>query len=259
MASVSEKPVDFPAWKRQIRKYFCKQCTKHAEKLVLDVLLVDVALKTSFLFDYTCVDANTVRDFVLSIKKEELVTNELTVIIVHDDVFICNFQMLKDSIQNRNVVTVAASLAQPAVFDERSADGILTAIRFEIDKYIEDFKDKRECSVLDMKFSSSVNRTTVFGYLLDYPVLYWYDSDGENCLSMVPLINVKVIAEFGDDDLNLKDHVAWSFSYPDSFEHTLSSRISTWFLEIKRREERQSLFKSVKFHEEKVTLPAVAL
>ena len=75
-----KKPVDFPAWKRQIRKYFGKQCAKHAEKLALDVLLVDVALKTSFLLDYTCVDANTVRDFVLSIKKEELVKNELTVI-----------------------------------------------------------------------------------------------------------------------------------------------------------------------------------
>ena len=153
MASMSEKPVDFPAWKRQIRKYFGKQCAKHAENLALDVLLVDVALKTSFLFDYTCVDANTVRDFVSSIKKEDLVKNELTVIIVDDDdVFICNFQMLKDSIQNRNVVNVAASLAQPAVVDERSANGILTAIRFEIDKYIEDFKDKRECFVLDMKF-----------------------------------------------------------------------------------------------------------
>ena len=125
--------------------------------------------------------------------------------------------MLKDSIQNRNVVNVEASLAQPAVFDERTADGILTAIRFEIDKYIEDFKDKRECSVLDMKFSSSVNRTTVFGCLLDYPVLYWYDNDGENCLSMVPLVNVKVTAEFGDDDLNLRDHLAWSFSYPRLF------------------------------------------
>ena len=259
MASMSEKLVDFSAWRRQIRKYFGKQCVKHAEKLALDVLLVDVALKTSFLLDYTCVDANTVHDFALSIKKEELVKNELTVIIVDDDVFICNFQMLEDSIQNRIVVNVAASLAQPAVLNERLADGILTAIRFEIDKYIEDFKDKRECSVLDLKFSSSVNRTTVFGYLLDYPVLYWYDNDVENCLSMVPLINVKVAAEIGDDDFNLKDHLAWSFSYPDCFQQTLSSRISTWFLEIKRRAERQSLFKSVKFYEEKVTLPVVAL
>ena len=259
MASMSEKPVDFPAWKRQIRKYFGKQCAKHAEKLALDVLLVDVALKTSFLLDYTCVDASTVHDFVLSIKKEELVENELTVVIVDDDVFICNFQMSEDSIQNGIVVNVAASLAQPAVLDERLANGILTAIRFEIDKYIEDFKDKRECSVLDLKFSSSVNRTTVFGYLLDYPVLYWCDDDGEKCLSMVPLINVKVTAEFGEDDLNLKDHLAWSFSYPDCFQPTLSVGISTWFLEIKRRVERQPLSKSVKFHEEKVTLPAVAM
>ena len=104
-----------------------------------------------------------------------------------------------------------------------------------------------------------MNRTTVFGYLLDYPVLYWYDNDGENCLSMVPLINVKVTAEFGGDDLKVKDHLAWSFSYPDCFQQTLSSRTSTWFLEIKRRVERQPLFKSVKFHEEKVTLPAVAM
>ena len=259
MATKSEKPVDFPAWKRQIRKYFGKRCTKHAKNLALDIFLVDVALKTSFLLDYTYADASVVNDFAVSIKKEELVKNELTVIRVDDDVFICNLQMLEDPIQNRNVVNVATGLAQPAVLEESSADDILTAIRFQIDNRIEDLKDKRECSVLDLQLSSSINRTTVFGYLLDYPVLYWYDKGDENCLSMVPLINVRVTAEFDEGGLDVKDHLAFSFSYPDCFQQTLSSSISTWFLEIKKRAERQSLLKNVKFHEEKVTLPAVAL
>ena len=259
MATQSEKPVDFPAWKRQIRKYFGKRCTKHAENLALDILLVDVALKSSFLLDYTYADANIVNDFVLSIKKEELVKNELTVIRADDDVFICNLQMLEDPIQNRNVVNVAASLSQPAVLDESSADDILTAIRFQIDKHIENLKDKRGCSVLDLQLPSSVNVTTVFGYLLDYPVLYWYDNGDENCLSMVPLINVRVTAEFCEGGLDVKDHLIFSFSYPEYFQQTLSSSINTWFLEIKKRAERQSLFKNVKFREEKVTLPAVAL
>ena len=164
MATKSEKQVDFLAWKRQIRKYFGKRCSKHAENLALDILLVDVALKTSFLLDYTYAEANTVNDFVVSIKKEELVKNELTVIRVDDDVFICNLQMLEDPIQNRNIVNVAASLAQPAVLDESSTDDILTAIRFQIDNRIKDLKEKQECSVLDLQLPSSVNVTTVFGY-----------------------------------------------------------------------------------------------
>ena len=256
---MTDRPVDFKAWKCLIEKYLGKHCAKFTTKLACDVLLVDAGLKTSFLFDYACVSGDTLNNFVMGIRKEMLVKNKLIVAKVEEDIFICNLQMTRQRVEDLTIVDVSGNLKEPVLVDDRASNKILQAMVSEIEGCLE---QNRSNSHLDIQLSEFVNRTTAFGYLLDYPVLYWYETNtgcDKNCLSMVPLKSVKVLAQFRTGDCNTKEHLAWSFSYPECFHEILRTRITTWFHKVIELCEKQTVIENVNLQEESVLLPHVAL
>ena len=254
------KSIDVEKWRNQIKKHLGKHYARFTIKIACDVMLVDVGLRTSFLFDYGCISAEKMNNFVMDIKKEKLVMNDMTVIKVEDDVFICNTQSDRKDIHERNIIDVSGHLQEPTLVDDGTCSKTLKTMGLEIERCFTQLQHNKRNSILELEFSEVVNRTAAFGYLLDYPVLYWYGIGcEENCLSMVPLRNIKVIVQIAADDGYKKEHVAWSFSYPECFQQLLSAKITAWFHRITQLCEKQAIFENVTLQEETVLLPHVAL
>ncbi len=255
MAASSEH---FSKWKNMIAAHLGKKCARHSLEIACDVLLVDSVLKSSFLFDYACVSAEAMKDFVTALAREELVKTRLTVIKVEDEIFICNIELLKAHVADADftVVDVSGDLKEPVVLDGSDSNQIVDTIKKEVELCI----SQQPESILDLQIPNTMNRTTLFGYLLNYPVLYWYKNcSGHNCLSMIPLKNFKIVSNVSVDSTFVKEHVAWSFSCPVNCLPSATVSISEWSQKIRRNCKTQTVFGDFEVHEEEVLLPAVAL
>lgn len=117
----------------------------------------------------------------------------------------------------------------------------------------------------------SVNRTTLYGVLLGYPVIYWYDDaadgyDGGSCLSMTPLVVTTATVTF-----DLKGHCndgpkkceIYSFSIPEALFKLCQEPVDTWCNQITRQfEQRRSVVQRIQtlhFDHRIVVQPAVCL
>jgi len=84
----------------------------------------------------------------------------------------------------------------------------------------------------------NMNRTTLYGVLLGYPVVYWYDdvNGAGNCLSMIPLqvITVSVPVNTGNCDI-------YSFSFPEALLCECSESVNAWRSQlVEKYEHRQA-------------------
>lgn len=95
--------------------------------------------------------------------------------------------------------------------------------------------------------AEQVNICTIFGIVLGYPVIYYFDDieNGSNCLSMTPLVVVKM------HDVTSQTEI-FSFSYPQCLQHDLKSVVDEWILPFTKD-------KSILIKNEIVTLPCVTL
>ena len=85
---------------------------------------------------------------------------------------------------------------------------------------------------VELKFPAHVNRTTIFGILLGYPVVYWYDTRDEtmsNCLGMTPLCVNKVNCLITLPDGDCHSNELFSYSFPLSMKHLVEKHIKVWY------------------------------
>lgn len=79
-----------------------------------------------------------------------------------------------------------------------------------------------------LELSPEVNRTSVFGLLLGYPVVYWYSnvSSADNCLSQVPLrlFRILTVDSMGDRPMT----VIYSFTVPEQLYGHCQSFVDSW-------------------------------
>ena len=90
----------------------------------------------------------------------------------------------------------------------------------------------QKVNIMIQKFSSDANHckfrrvptedpdwniTTMFGVLLDYPVVYWYEDNkyGQNCLSCKDLINYKIVHKALIKSSSI-ENVVFSFTVPQN-------------------------------------------
>lgn len=117
----------------------------------------------------------------------------------------------------------------------------------------------------------SVNRTTLYGVLLGYPVIYWYGdtedgSDVGGCLSMIPLVvtTASVTFDLKDrSDVSLKNCDIYSFSIPESLFNLCREPVDIWRNQItylfERRRSAVQRIRTLHFDRRTVVQPAVCL
>lgn len=181
--------------------------------------------KRGFLFDYGAANVDILIDLVAKLKDKKLIDENILVAVVKDDIFILNIKKFTQE-SFHVVIDISGSLEKPKIFEDSS----LTNEMFQdLNNQIRS-SDRKNLTQLEIKAGWCV--PTVFGYLINYPALYYYQpGDDTNCLSLIDLSVHQIITS----DLTLI-----SFSVPTELydkSKIVRERIETWLHNFQNNDE----------------------
>ncbi|XP_078054056.1 UPF0739 protein C1orf74 homolog [Mustelus asterias] len=238
--------------------------------LFAEILTVDSELKPTFLFDYSAARTEQIQKYAQELQKMGLLSRDLHILSIEDNTLIVNLNKtikhLERTLQENelSIIDVSAHRASP-----RLAEACVTEqVKAQLDLILKHLKSqvaqsgKRESSVVSASalFSSEWNLCTVFGFLLGFPVSYWFDfsKSFENCLSMTELRVFSVSASCPRISKNLK-HRMYSFSVPETLYLDLQSTIESWNRHLRSDFNKQTNFSELDISTEIACQPAITL
>lgn len=135
-------------------------------------------LKRAFLYDCSATNVETLLNLIRELKAENLVSKDVSIAIVQDDIFILNLE--KFHVQSSHVIVdISGSLKKPRVIEDTA---LIDEMFHEINKQL----SVTNGSFIQIEIAAGWCVPTIFGYLINYPVLYYHQTD-QNCLGMVDL------------------------------------------------------------------------
>jgi len=232
-----------------------------------NILAVDLALKPAFLYDASTPDSGKLVGLVTELRQKGFLEYNLNIVELGMDCMLVNVGAVKqlnvDDVGER-LVDVSSEIKAPAVaFDVAVMSELKTAV-----KQVTENLDSDEIKMCVIGVSRLCNITTLFGFLLDYPVLYWFKRE-DNCLSMEPLVAVKIVVKFKSNDKNSRNthglfekpycHNLYQFSYPVNLSATLQNVLERFYARIKSFVKCCNLIADIEIVKENVSLISVAL
>ncbi|XP_072335981.1 UPF0739 protein C1orf74 homolog isoform X1 [Scyliorhinus torazame] len=207
--------------------------------LFAEILTVDCELKPTFLFDYSPARAEQIQKYVQELQKTGLLSRDLHILSIEDNTLIVNLNKtikhLERTLQENGlpIIDVSSNWDNP-----RRAEACVTEqVKVQLELILKHLKSqvvqrgKRESGTVSESaiFSSEWNLCTLFGFLLGFPVSYWFDfkKSFENCLSMAELRVFSVSAFCPRISKNLK-HQMYSFSVPEILYLDFQNTIERW-------------------------------
>ncbi|CAL1527665.1 unnamed protein product [Lymnaea stagnalis] len=258
---------DIQVWKNALVRIFGKRAKNSWKSAVLDFKMVDHGIKMTCLFDRWLVCAKEMIDFVTSLHNQGLIKNPIGVLAVGVDVIIYNEKSFQHTfsvnISSVLFVDITSTLKQPTLINEGKVLKTKEVLIEFLSKVCPN--DDRTMSVNNMEISEELNVPTLFGLLLGYPIVYWYDrSVGEdNCLTSHSLTLFQVKGYLSNKDLTKdsseQSHVIFSFSAPQNLFHLLTLKVRDWFFQWKECNHWQEVFCEVILKIETVNPQAVCL
>lgn len=249
-------------WKTKMRKHLGKPLQKHYDNLMLDIILISIGLKPSFLFDYSFIDPMKVAYLLEDLYRSGMITIVLDVVVLGQDFFITNINdLLKALKENLNLksfslIDVSGNLEQPKAVSEE----IDSKVCKQLDDLLTQLDQKSHLPGNPQRYFYNIdvqeewNLSTMFGFLLCYPVIYWFDSKCQyNCLSFVPLVlnraYLKLPFHLNSDLFNTFEEFAkllkvantsdlkilYSFSFPQQLNSVVEMHVQNWTKYVKRK------------------------
>ncbi|KAK7479779.1 hypothetical protein BaRGS_00028959 [Batillaria attramentaria] len=237
-------------WAKLTAQHLGKRLTGKWQHFMLDLLCVDYGLKPALLLDFAVADVSAVHSLLKALQDSNLLqSRQLKILCIGMDVLVVNMNVFRDRLLSDTCeeifsqycfVDVSANLEKPEIlsWDSDSLHPTRTCFLGLMDELQ---SEKETCSLsLDGDAVGHLpNPSTLFGVLLDYPVVYWYDMSveaQENCLSMVPLTNFTLEAAVTDrregadsKGGQYKRHVIYSFSVPEAFAGLMLNMVDDWY------------------------------
>jgi len=273
-------------------KKFGKRSTSKWYKALLDIVIVDFGIKDILLFDCWSVSSCEMNNFLQSAKVMNLLNNHLSAFSFGMDVFLYNksaVKHLKNNLFNtpefqQYVIDISKPLNHPKLLTINCKEAKETVALFSssigrITSELEELLHDVEIDADDAR----INPPCLFGLLLGYPAVYWYDRtvSEDNCLLTEHLYLYQVIGEVepeiinSDTDLskslspNKRNssvrylektcHTVLSFTIPTIINEKIKSDIKLWFIEWKRSVPWSSVFAKISLEEKIVEPQAVCL
>ena len=246
-------------WKQLLQQHLGKWIRHRWLSVTLDIIVVDFGIKPAFLFDYGTVTATKMSELLSSAHASGFLRTELCVVCIEMDLLIVSPKTLHSEpfeslFEKLAIVDISGSLTQPNIVDDKE----LLKTTFEEFNKIKCFTG----SIKSLKVSDNheFNPSTLFGLLLGYPAVYWYDMNSDiNCLSMQALLCYKVIGTLNQSskEVNQMEHNMFSFSVPEQCQH--HSLVQSWFDQIQNHTDWKMLFSDITLTKEMTTLPYVCL
>ena len=255
------------SWKELTRNYLGKHCSKFAHDIKCDLLCVIEGIKPALLFDYAMTEPETLKTFLTAVISNGLLpvkNAQLGIIEVGLDVLVYNLQamtcVVADDIKDVTLIDVTGREGNPRIMNPEECHKITDVILTEIRQICQSFHSEGEeldhIPIHKINDSVDINLSTLFGYLLGYPVIYWFDvkCPKENCLSMLPLTVFTVTGDFPG-----KTHTIFSYSIPENILPSVKHLVEAWELKLKSKDNSLDFVCNVCFSSKTVTLPAVNL
>ncbi|XP_078595153.1 UPF0739 protein C1orf74 homolog [Branchiostoma floridae x Branchiostoma japonicum] len=276
---MAAEPSLLASWRQVLCSVFGKKSAKYTTDLMCDILSVDIGLKPAFLVDYGGLGCSKMTVFTEEVLRSGLVQHRLAVLTVGSDVLVLNADTSVAHLQvvqsdwDSFVVDVTLGSPEPTPATEFCNQTVRECAR----DVVRCVATMRNMSVLQTNIApqENWNISTLFGLLVGYPVLYWYDpTQHDTCLSMVPLLvyNVYVCLDWNTahalghksvcdcpEERNHHKHKLYSFSVPNNVKQDFSKQIDHWFERVQELFALQDLFCCLEMTCSEMTLPTVAL
>ncbi|XP_077429359.1 UPF0739 protein C1orf74 homolog [Vanacampus margaritifer] len=227
---------------------------------------VDLALKPALLYDANGASAEQVHRYLRWCQSSQLVSDSLVTLDLNGNSFIVNpgatRANLEKVLHNSGpvVIDVCHSLAKPAIIEPVRAGlkSIAQQLLFLLSG-LDAAKDVDK-GVYVAEGSDEWNLSAVFGLLLGYPAIYWFDQTEsfENCLAMTPLTVTTASATWPAGDIDHKCCL-YSFSIPAVLQNDTLPNLEEWKLGLQERFRQQNIHKELTVCQSAVTLPSVCL
>ena len=238
-----------------VLSYLGKSFTKHVFTFFADLFVIDVGLKPSFLLDYVSTDFHKVDLAIVTLHKNGYLKNRLRVLQVDNfEIFIFNTTHLLQHLEEVRgnmclFINVSTSAKTPRVLHSSTSNELVDNIFSCLDAVMSTASTGALDDPLQINPHNSVNRTTLYGILLGYPIIYWYETKEEamekgetdTCLSLVPIRVHKLTAQFKKssqkpfsdilDILNGRKCVVYSFSHPVDCT-VVKSNLQKWKIQL---------------------------
>lgn len=182
---------------------------KHVEHIKNQICVVDNenCLKSSFLYDVGKIDVDNLKQIITKLKGAQLISNNLRIVKLLEDVFILNIvKTLKSDYKSMYLIDVSGFLKKPELIDEdderkKKFITMIENVLNQLKKY-----EKSSEEIIELVISKEWSVPSLFGFLINYPILYYQSNDSDtNCLSCIDLKVFQVL---------LANDVILSFSIP---------------------------------------------
>ncbi|KAM5181644.1 UPF0739 protein C1orf74 homolog isoform 1-T5 [Mantella aurantiaca] len=247
------------------RHHLEERKTSLALKLAAEILFVDCGLKPAFLYDLSGAGVLQIQGYLKELHQLGFISGPLHVLNMADTIVIINVSSTVSYLssllerEDLHVIDVSAQLKQPEMFNQDR----LCQIRSHLSDLLVLLKPHQDTqpgiiSAADIT-CPEWNLCTMFGFLLHFPVVYWFDASKsfENCLSFTPLKHFTV--QTTCPEVGLQKIQVYSFTIPESIYQSVQTLLQMWTKGLRQMFCTQSHFTDLEIITETVTLPAVAL
>ena len=226
----------YSVWCSLINQHLGRKTRHHILDIIHNLVAVDRSVKRAYLLDF---GINSIDDLIKLL--DDLVRSkclksqlniyhmEMDVVIINPQCFQCLQERQVDIGSNVLIINVSSSLKKPEITCLNDCS-VFTDIQEFIHKlpFNKNSVSKFNINTLD------VNLTTIFGLMLEYPFIYWFDKNSElNCLSMEPLQCFEVRWTMDIEGVpNTLDniHTIFSFSIPECLvDEKVKMKLEKWF------------------------------
>lgn len=256
-------------WKSALAHKFGKRSHKKWFTAALDILLVDIGLKNSCLFDHWAVTGQEMQEFMVTAAQTRLTRHRMAALSVGMDVFLINTAKPMES-NTHYFVDITNNLNVPNLLCQN--DSCITStlnIFHDCVKNMTSYSlNTEEFTHIDVN-SDNINPPCLFGLFLGYPAVYWYDRtiSEDNCLSGVSLHLYQVIGEVKpvynemvQSFSSPRSHTVFSFTVPDLDRfHCVNSKMHGWFSDWKNSKPWTEMFSNIVLSESTLEPQVVCL
>lgn len=188
-------------WRGIVCRCYGKRFVSSSWRIWMDVWCVVNGIKLTWLVDYLPLDATKLHQLLEDSRSAGIFTiqdHSLVILMLNNDLLVINTAILLAR-PPTVFIDVSSKLDKPVVVSECVWESVRCAIQV-IHGAITAAKscsDGQLLIVSQLTLTDEVNLCTIFGWLLGYPVVYWFDdghSDSHDCVSMQHLVCYSVTA-----------------------------------------------------------------
>lgn len=266
-------------WRLVFRECLGGSSVQYCDEIAPLLVAVDQGVKPALLWDVSTPETTPLLKLLKESHDKKLLNNQLILIEVDVDLFIANRKVLKtyvcDLLRSSPTWVVDISNATPKVAGSevhQEFSGYLKGILNQLGFSTAEVTNSSPSSQQDSNSSNEnicppfvsitclpedVNLSTIFGCLLGYPHIYWWNSESEgNSLTGMPLKVYKLSATYSVDGSQPE---LFSFSIPEALEPDLRAGIELWGNTVNILVERATKLANAQFKCDPVLCLSVAL